>query len=116
MKRGTWAGWLVAGLLLLHNAAAALAAPAPNPLEGQLLQQSNGAFFLYHDGLKFQLPVADVGDRVIDAIPTATADQWNALFTSNQGTTPAPSDGLQQIAGQHYPAPPGQPEPFPGYS
>ena len=116
MKRSIWAGWLLPGLLLLHNAAAGLAAPAPNPLEGRLLQQSNGTFYLYHDGLKFLLPLADVGDGVIDAIPTATADQWNAMFAANQSTTPAPSGGLQQIAGQHYPAPPGQPEPFPGYS
>jgi hypothetical protein len=114
MNRITWAGWLLSAVLLL-NSAVALAAPAPNPLEGRLLQQSNGTMYLYHEGIKFLLPLADVGDGVIDAIPTATADQWKAIFATDQ-STPAPSDGLQQIAGQHYPAPPGQLEPFPGYS
>ncbi|MBV9354902.1 MAG: hypothetical protein JO023_05190 [Chloroflexi bacterium] len=116
MRRITWAGWAVAGLLLLHNAAVGLAASGPNPLEGRLLQESNGTFYLYHDGFKFLLASADVGDSVIDAIPTATTDQWNTMFTTSEGSTAAPSSGLEEIAGQHSPAAPGQPAPFPGYS
>jgi hypothetical protein len=116
LRRISWAGWVLAALFLLHNAVAALAAPAPNPLEGRLLQQSDGTSYLYHDGFKFLLMPANVGDGVIDAIPTATADQWTTMFTSSEQTTPAPASSLDEIAGQHYPAPPGQPVPFPGYS
>ncbi len=116
MRRMTWVGWALAGLLLLHSAAAALAASGPNPLEGRLLQESNGTFYLYHNGVKFLLAPADVGDGVIDAIPTATPDQWNTMFTTSEGSTAAPSSGLDGIAGQHYPAAPGQPAPFPGNS
>jgi hypothetical protein len=116
MRRITWAGWAVAGLLMLHNAAVGLAASGPNPLEGRLLQESNGTFYLYHDGVKFLLTTANVGDSVIDAIPTATTDQWNTMFTTSEGTAAAASGGLDEIAGQHYPAAPGQPAPFPGYS
>jgi hypothetical protein len=116
MKPINYVGWLLAALLLFQNAATGMAASGPNPLEGQLLRQSDGTFYLYHNGLKFLVPVADVGDAVIEAIPTATADQWNDMFrTSQDNTTNAPG-GLQEIAGQHYPAPAGQPEPFPGYS
>jgi len=117
MKRSNLVGWLLAALLLLQNAAAVGAAPAANPLEGRVLQQSDGTLYLYHDGVKFLLPLADVGDGVIAAIPTATTDQWNAMFATEQGTTLAPNGGTDEIAGQHYPpAAPGQPEPFPGYS
>jgi hypothetical protein len=116
MRRIAWAGWALAGLLLLYNASIGLAASGPNPLEGRLLQESNGAFYLYHNGFKFLIAPADVGDGVIDAIPTATPDQWNTLFTTSEGSTATPSSGLDEIAGQHYPAVPGQLAPFPGYS
>jgi hypothetical protein len=115
VKRMRWAGWLIAAALLVQNATLGLAASGPNPLEGQLLRQSDGTFYLYHEGLKFLLPVADVGDNVIDAIPTATADQWQTMFASNLSAVPAGSS-QQAPAGMHYPVPPGQPGPFPGYS
>ncbi|MBV9359499.1 MAG: hypothetical protein JO023_28645 [Chloroflexi bacterium] len=116
MKPSNWLGWLLAAVLLLYNTSVGLAASGPNPLEGRLLQESNGTLYLYHNGVKFLLTPADVGDSVIDAIPTATSDQWNTMFTTSEGSTPAPSSGLDEIAGQHYPAAPGQPAPFPGYS
>jgi hypothetical protein len=102
MQRIGWIGWLVAGLMLLHNAAVGLAAPTANPLEGHLLQHSSGTFYLYRGGLKFAIQMADMGDQVIDAIPTASSAQWEALF----GAAPA----LRPVL------PPGLPEPFPGYS
>jgi hypothetical protein len=82
MKRYAWTGWLVAGLLLLQNATVALSAPTvANPLEGQLLQHSSGALYLYHAGVKFTVQVADIGDHLIDAIPTASGVEWQTLFT-----------------------------------
>jgi hypothetical protein len=111
MKRSGWIGWLLASLLLLQNAATGLAAPAGgNPLEGHLLHDSTGTFYLYHGGLKFAVQVADLGDQVMEAIPTASSTQWETLF----GTLPSgPGSGP---AGRLEPAPPGQPVPFPGYS
>jgi hypothetical protein len=62
LKRLRWLGWLLAGLLLLQNAVAALAAPRPNPLERHLLRDTVGAVYLYHDGLKFPIEIVDIGD------------------------------------------------------
>jgi hypothetical protein len=99
VKRVAWSGWLIAGLLIAHNAAAVLSAPAAgNPLEGHVLQYSTGALYVFHDGLKFSVESADVGDRMIDAIPNATSTQWKALFSGGQSVSPV--------------APP---EPFPGH-
>ena len=93
MKRIRWMGWLLAGLLLAQNAATGLAAPAsPNPLEGRLLEHSNGNFFVYHEGVKFSVQPASTGDQVIDAIPTATETEWNSFFTATVPSAPtAPS-------------------------
>src|SRR5690242_20099303 len=116
MKNVRWMGWLLAGLLLVENAAVGLAAPtAANPLEGHLLQASDGSWYVYHGGMKFSVQVAELGDAVIQAIPSASADQWEGWFT---GTLPStPRDGRQSPpAGQHAPTLPVQPTPFPGYS
>jgi hypothetical protein len=103
MKRFAWTGWLVAGLVLLHNASVALGAPtADNPLEGRLLQHTGGTFYVYHAGLKFTVQVAELGDKVIDAIPAASEDEWEALFGAVRTPLPWPI--------------PRNPEPFPGYS
>jgi len=93
MNRLNWFGWLLAGLMLAQNAATGLAAPAStNPLEGRLLEHSNGNFFVYHDGVKFVVQPASTGDQVIDAIPTASETQWSTFFTAIDPPTPsAPS-------------------------
>jgi hypothetical protein len=81
-------GWLVAALVLLLNGTAALAAPtADNSIEGYVLQHSSGALYLYHAGLKFTVTVADVGDRVIDVIPTASQEEWRTFLADTAGTT-----------------------------
>jgi hypothetical protein len=99
MKRYAWTGWLVAGLLLLQNATVAFGAPgASNPLEGKVLQHTTGGFYIYHAGHRYGVQVAEVGDAVIEAIPVANVDEWNALFDA----APLPL--------------PRNPEPFPGYS
>jgi hypothetical protein len=94
MKRLSWIGWLLAALLLVQNAAAGLAAPAStNPLEGRLLEHSNGNFYVYHDGVKFTVQPASTGDRVIDAIPSASEAQWDTFFAATAPQAPsAPSN------------------------
>jgi len=104
MKRNGWIGWLVAGLLVLQNAAAGFAAPAAtNPLEGHLLQHSNGTWYVYHAGLKFTVQPADVGDQLIDVIPLASSTQWETFLGPGSGP-----DGRLEPA-------PRQPMPFPGH-
>jgi hypothetical protein len=99
MKRFGWIGWLVAALAVALNAVSAVASGAnTDPLEGRLLQHTGGAVYVYHDGTKFQLQLADIGDRMIDVIPSASDAEWGGLFTGQPGVRPT------------------VPQPFPGYS
>jgi hypothetical protein len=87
-RRIAWLGWLFAALLLVQTALTGLAAPSSiSPLEGGLLQQSSGAFYVYHAGVKFPVQLADMGDQVLGAIPRATSSQWDTLFG---GSPPKP--------------------------
>ena len=114
-RRIAWLGWLFAGLLLVQTAATGLAAPSSiSPLEGRLLQQSSGAFYVYHAGVKFPVQLADMGDQVLGAIPTATSSQWDTLFGGDALVKPVPS-GVGP-AGHLESALPGEPAPFPAYS
>jgi hypothetical protein len=89
-KRLSWCGWLLAGFLLAQNAAAGLAAPAStNPLEGRLLEHSDGDFFVYHAGVKFTVQPAGMGDQVIDAIPTASDTEWTSFFAAIVPSAPS---------------------------
>lgn len=86
MKRIGWIGWLLASILLLQNAVTGLTAPAgTDPLEGHVLQHSDGNAYVYHHGLKFAVQLANVGDAVINVIPQASPGQWFELFN---GSTP----------------------------
>ena len=101
MRRRAWIGWFVAATLFAGNVSVGRADPSQgNPLEGRLLQTSGGVFFVYHDGSKYALERAEVGDRIMDAIPTASTTQWDALFTIGPEVKPAGPN----------------PQPFPGYS
>ena len=104
MRRLSWSGWLLAGVMLLQNVGTGLASPAAiNPLDGHLLQHTDGSFYVYHAGVKFAVQVVDLGDQVINAIPNATPGQWEVLF---RGVGP-----------QFQPLRPNlNPEPFPGHS
>jgi hypothetical protein len=101
MRRFSWIGWLFAAVSLFWNTTGGLAAPmrSMNPLEGQLLHHSSGGFYIYHDGVKFTILVADIGDQLIETIPGASPAQRDSLFTSTPAVEPRPV-----------------PEPFPGYS
>jgi hypothetical protein len=87
----------------VQTAATGLAAPSSiSPLEGRLLQQSSNTFYVCHAGVKFPVQLADMGDQVLGAIPTATSSQWDTLFGGAAASQPA--------------LPPANPEPVPGYS
>jgi len=102
MKRLYWAGWVLAGVMLVQSAAIGSASSAQdNPLNGHLLRHTGGATYLYHSGVKFAVDVVELGDQVIDAIPSGTAAQRDSLF----------GDGAQLM-----PVVPNRtPEPFPGH-
>ena len=81
MKRFAWIGWLIAATSLAVNASSGFAAAAAgNPLEAHVLVHTSGVHYVYHDGAKFAVDVADIGDGLIDAIPTATRSQWDSMF------------------------------------
>ena len=90
MKRLRLIGWLLAGMLLVQDAVTGLAAAAStNPLEGRLLEHSNGNFYVYHAGVKFTVQPASTGDQVIDAIPNASDTEWNSFFSATVPTPPS---------------------------
>jgi hypothetical protein len=103
MKRSGWIGWLVAALTLALNATNGLAAPGSNPLEGRLLARTSGHYYLYHEGMKFSVGIADVGDAVIDAIPNGDASPWQAPRLVGPALPLAVPANLN-------------PDPFPGHS
>jgi hypothetical protein len=89
MRRTSWIGWLLAGLLLLQNAATGLAAAGgDNPLQGRLLRHSTGTLYLYHSGHKFAVQMADVGDQVIEAIPSGSPSQFETMFGDSPALAP----------------------------
>jgi hypothetical protein len=91
-------GWLVTAIVLLLHVTEAFATPTTaNPLEGYLLRHSSGTLYVYHAGLKFSVQVADIGDQLIDTIPTASGVEWQSWFG---GTTP------RSPAAPEQPAPP----------
>jgi hypothetical protein len=103
MKPRSVLATLAAAVLLAHTVVATAAAlSAPNPLEGRLLQRSDGGTYIVHNGARFAVELADVGDRVIDAIPQASQSEWQTLFSPAPGVLPE--------------VPGGDPKPFPGYS
>jgi hypothetical protein len=92
---------LAAAMFAVGAAQAQTPAPptAPTAVDAKLLIQSDGTFYLYHDGVKFELPLADMSDVQVRAIPSATEAQWDEHFS-----TPVT------------PLVPAAPQPFPGYS
>jgi len=82
-------GWMLASIVLLQNAVTGLTAPVgTDPLDGHVLQHSDGNVYVYHDGLKFAVQVANVGDAVINVIPQASPGRWVELFNGSAPNTP----------------------------
>jgi hypothetical protein len=80
-----------ATVLLLLGTSSVRAQPAIDPdLQGRVLQRSDGALFIYKDGFKFPIAVADIGDDAINAVPDADTPiaQLDQLYPS----PPAPPD------------------------
>jgi hypothetical protein len=75
-------------MLTLNTTNGSASTPSSNPLEGRLLQHSNGLSYVYHDGQKFIVQVANMGDLVIDAIRMASNAQWETLFRTSSSVTP----------------------------
>jgi len=104
MKRVSWTGWLVAGLLLVQSAATGLAAPADgNPLGRRLLQRSDGTWYVFHAGLKFTVQAADIGDQVIDAIPPDGITEPMGRLVRCREQLGAGAFWRRQRAGRHAP-------------
>ena len=99
--RWMWQLLLVGTLLACTVTEGGAASERTNPLEGKLLRTSLGSVYVYHDGLKYEVESADVGDQLTGAIPTASVAQWQAFFTIGPAVTPVV---------------PAIPQPFPGYS
>ncbi len=64
---------VLVGMLVLLSTASARAQEADDGLQGRLLQRSDGALFIYKDGFKYPVAVADIGDDAINALPDGDA-------------------------------------------
>jgi hypothetical protein len=62
---------MVAAVALLGLCTASVRAQEAvnDDLQGRVLQRSDGALFIYKDGYKYPVVVADIGDDAIDALP-----------------------------------------------
>ena len=79
--------WWAAGLvvLILPGFASVMAQVTVDPvLQGRVMQRSDGAVFVYKDGYKFPVQLADVDDEVINAVPDGETPiaQLDQLFGS----------------------------------
>jgi hypothetical protein len=82
-------------LLILVSGSPVKAQDSTNDdLQGRVLQRSDGALFIYKDGFKYPVVVADIGDDAIDALPDGDAS-------------------LVGVAQLFPPAPPAPPPPIP---
>src|SRR5215831_6228668 len=61
----------VAGAVLIVAHGGSVSAQVDQDLQGRLMQRSDGALFIYKDGLKYPVQLADVDDDVINSIPEA---------------------------------------------
>jgi hypothetical protein len=67
-----WAAFVV--VLTIANSSSARAQPITDPdLQGRIVQRSDGALFLYKDGFKFPIQLADVDDDFINSLPDGDA-------------------------------------------
>jgi hypothetical protein len=100
--------WAAAAVVLLITGTSSARADATSDLElqGRILQRSDGALFVYKDGFKFPVQVADLDDDAINAVPdgdTAVA-QLDQFFTPPQIAANAVPD--VPAPGAAAPAPP----------
>jgi hypothetical protein len=100
--------WAAAGVALLIAITSSARAHATSDLElqGRILQRSDGALFVYKDGFKFLVQVADLDDDAINAVPDGDTPvtQLDQLFIPPSLPPNAPSD--VPAPGAPAPAPP----------
>lgn len=56
-------------LLVVLSTASVRAQVADDDLQGRILERSDGALYIYKDGHKYPVAVADIGDDAINALP-----------------------------------------------
>jgi hypothetical protein len=110
MKRTRWIAPAIGAALVIFGTAIVWGQDVGSTLQGRLLVRSDGTLYVYRDGLKYAVQPADVGDDVIDAIPTADAPvaQLDQLFASTRDPGPA----VEPPAPVAPPAPVIQPGPY----
>jgi hypothetical protein len=104
-------GWLVAGMALLIGTTGLVRAQAFDPqFQGRIMQRSDGALFIYKDGLKYAVQLADVDDDFINSVPDAELPvaQVDQLFA----VPPAPLVDAPPPVVLGPPAPPSYPGPY----
>jgi hypothetical protein len=88
--------WIVpaigAALIIVVGTVIVWGQDVDSTLQGRLLVRSDGTLYVYKDGLKYAVQPADIGDDVIDAIPTADAPvaQLDQLFIHDPSAQAAP--------------------------
>jgi hypothetical protein len=90
IMRGAWLG--VVAALVVAGGALAQATVDPS-LQGRLLRKSDGALYVYKDGVRYPIVPADLSDAQIDAIPQVglSVTRVSDLFAAT--TAPAPDTG-----------------------
>src|SRR5689334_17563959 len=69
-KQGRYCLVAVSVLLVALSTASVRAQDAvDNGLQGRILERSDGALYIYKDGYKYPVVVADIGDDAINAVP-----------------------------------------------
>lgn len=95
--RSYWAGWVAAAIVLAISVGNTVYAQSTTPptiptgIDAHLVIQSDGTFYLYHDGVKFELPLADMSDVQVRALPNATTAQWDEHFGGPVAPAPEPT-------------------------
>lgn len=77
-------------LVLLSSTPVVAQDTGESSLQGKLLQRSDGALFIYKDGIKYPVVVADIGDDAINALPDADSPitEVGSLFATSAPDAP----------------------------
>lgn len=85
-----WWATTVVVLLIASTATGRAQADVDPTLQARILQRSDGALFVYKNGFKFPVQVADADDDTIDAVPDGDTSvaQLDQLFASPPNPAP----------------------------
>jgi hypothetical protein len=85
-KRVAWLGLGAAMVMATATLVRAQDVVVDPDLQGRILQRSDGALFIYKDGFKYPVEVADVGDDFINSLP----DGDTSVTQVDQASPPTP--------------------------